>query len=66
MDQKVDKFTHLSSPLFSETNIEQVNSVRRLLLEKYTDLYQNYENWLSNEQILRFLIARNYDVGDGS
>eukprot|EP01035_Chromulina_nebulosa_P023500 gene23500-30467_t len=65
MDQKIDKFTHLSSPLFSETNIEQVNSVRRLLLEKYSDLYQNYENWLSNEQILRFLIARNYDV-DGS
>ena len=65
MDQKVvDKFTHLSSPQFSETNIVQVNSVRQLLQEKYTDLYQNYESWLSNEQILRFLIARNYDLGE--
>ena len=66
IDEKVDKYTHLSSPPCSETNIEQIQSVRQLLQEKYGKLFESYESWLTNEQILRFLIARNFDAGEKS
>ena len=64
IDEKVDKYTHLSSPPCSETNMEQIQSVRQLLQEKYGKLFESYESWLTNEQILRFLIARNFDAGE--
>ncbi len=64
IDEKVDKYTHLSSPPCSETNIEQIQSVRQLLQEKNGKLFESYESWLTNEQILRFLIARNFDAGE--
>jgi len=36
--------------------------LKQILLEHHSDLSKEFESWLTDQQLVRFLIARNYDV----
>jgi len=55
-----DKSIHL---LTTNVDANQVKEIRQKISEARSNLYENHQSWLTDVQIYRFLIARNFKIG---
>ena len=59
-DPPFDKTIHLLSPLIDDNSSAKIKELREMLLP--LKLYHDYRNWCTDQQLQRFLIARQYEV----
>lgn len=57
-----DKFIHLQCPVPSEDQVKLIEDFRNQL--KFNELYRKHIDWANNQQLFRFLIARNFNISD--
>jgi CRAL/TRIO domain/CRAL/TRIO, N-terminal domain len=52
----------LSPPPRTDDQCMKFKQLKQNLFEHHSDLSREFESWLTDQQLVRFLIARNYDV----
>lgn len=57
-----DASIHLLTPLPIDSEKEQIAELRAKLVEEQNDLLLEHQDWANDTQLLRFLIARNFNL----
>ncbi len=57
-----DPYIHLTTPPPTDEQCAKIKELREKLQTEAMELYAAQETWLTDQQLQRFLIARNYDL----